>query len=189
MAAGLRFWLIMHYCAMPVALSISDMMMWQMSGGTCVALHSHQVKLNTNPEFYHALVDRQELPKATLPTPHHQLLLQIHLQHHPQQLRKGVMRAATESGNVARLPYLICVSRTQMPDPTRRKNLGEFLNSTTRRRRTSTFGPVWNYGRNLHLWYIWLMELQDTRPGMPSGGWPSTWQARGTKDIPRWCTM
>jgi hypothetical protein len=56
MAAGLRCWSSMHCCAKLAALSISDMMMWQMSGGTCAALHSPPVKSNANPESL-ALVD------------------------------------------------------------------------------------------------------------------------------------
>jgi hypothetical protein len=43
MAAGLRCQLSMHCCAKLAALSISDMMMWQMSGGICVALRSPPV--------------------------------------------------------------------------------------------------------------------------------------------------
>jgi hypothetical protein len=189
MVTGLRCWSSMHCHAKLEALSISNMMMWQMSGGTCVAPHSHPVKSNANPKFLHALVDGRELQRATLSPPHHQLLQQTHLQHHPQPPSKGVMQAAMGSGIEAGLPYLICISWTQIPDPTGRKNLGKFFYSTRWRRKINIFEPVWRCGRTLHPWYIQLMELQDVRPRMPRGGSPPTWQASGTVDKPIWCTM
>jgi hypothetical protein len=165
------------------------MMMWQMSGGTCAALRSPPVKSNANPESLHGLVDGRGLRRATLTPPHHQLLLQTHLQHHPQPPRKGVTQAAMGSGNTAGHAYSICVSRTRTTGPIGRKNLGKFFCSTRRRRRINTFRSVWRCGRTLHLWYIWLMRLQDTRPGMPRRGLLPTCQASGTADIPRWCIM
>jgi len=45
------------------------MMMWQMSGGTCAALHSSPVKVNANPKSLHALVKGQGLQRATLTPP------------------------------------------------------------------------------------------------------------------------
>jgi hypothetical protein len=162
-AVGLRCWSSMHCHAKLAASFISNMMIGQMIGGTCAALRSPPVKLNANPESLHALVDRQGLQRATLTPPHHQILLQTHLQHHPQPPRKGVMRAATGSGNTAGHAYLICISQTRMPGPIGRKKMGKFFCSTRRRRRINTFRPVWS-GRTLHLWYIWLMELQDARP-------------------------
>jgi hypothetical protein len=189
MVAGLRCRSSMHCRAKLAASSISNMMMWLMSGGTCVAPHSPPVESNANPESSHALVDGQEWQRATLPPPHHQLLLQTHLQHHPQPPSKGVMQAAMGSGNVAGHAYSTCVSRTPMPGPTKRRTLGKFSYSTTRRRRTNTFGPVWRCGRTLPLWYIWLTELRDARPGMPREGLPPTWQASGSADISRWCIM
>jgi hypothetical protein len=67
MAAGLRCWSSMHCSEKSEASSISDMMMWQMNGSTCVALHSPPVELSANPEFSHALVNGQELQHATVP--------------------------------------------------------------------------------------------------------------------------
>jgi hypothetical protein len=137
---------------------------------TCVSQRARAAEGNTNP-------------------PHHQLLLQTHLQHHPQPPGKGVTRAAMGSGNVAGHAYSICMSQTRMPGPIIRKNLGKFFCSTRRRRKMNTFRPVWRCGRTLHLWYIWLMELRDARPRMPRRGLPPTWKASETVDIPRWCIM
>jgi hypothetical protein len=93
---------------------------WRHLCGTALS----PVKLNANLESLHALVDGQGLQKATVTNPpHHQLLLQTHLQHHPQSPRKGVLQAAMGSGNAAGHAYLICISRTRMPGPTGRKNL------------------------------------------------------------------
>jgi hypothetical protein len=69
MVAGLRCWSSMHCHAKLAASSISNMMMWLMSGGTCVAPHSPPVKSNMNPESFHALVNGQEWQRATLPPP------------------------------------------------------------------------------------------------------------------------
>ncbi len=68
-AAGLRCWLSMHCRAKLAASFISDMMLWQMNGGTCVALCSPPVELNANPKSFHAFVDRQGLQRATLTPP------------------------------------------------------------------------------------------------------------------------
>jgi len=50
-------------------------------------------------------------------------MLHIHL----PPLRNGGMPAAMGSGNVSERPYLICVLRTQMLDPTGRRNLQKVL--------------------------------------------------------------
>ncbi len=76
-----------------------------------------------------------------------------------------------------------------MPSPIGRKNLGKFFCSTRRRRRTGTVKPVWNCGRTLRQWYIWLMVFRYVKPGMPRGDLPPTWQVSGNADILRWCIM
>jgi hypothetical protein len=57
MAAGQRCQSSMHCHAKLAALFISDMVTWQMSGSTCVALHSPPVESNANPISFYALVD------------------------------------------------------------------------------------------------------------------------------------
>jgi hypothetical protein len=42
-----------------------SMMMWQMNRGTCVALHTHPIKLNPNLESFLALADGYKLQQAT----------------------------------------------------------------------------------------------------------------------------
>ncbi len=86
MVAGLRCWFSMHCHAKLAAIFISDMMMWQMSGGTCVALHSPPVKWNANPQFLHARKSVAKSYRDGNTPPHHPILLQMqtHLQHHPQ---------------------------------------------------------------------------------------------------------
>ena len=148
--------------------------MWQMSGGTCAALLSPPVESNANPVFLHALVTGRELQLATQPPPHHLLQLQ-HLQHHPRPQRNGVMRAMG-SGNVAGHAFLTCVSRTPTLGPIGRKTSGKFFYSTRRRRRTNTFGPVWNCGRTSRQWCFRLMVLGDAKPGMLRRDFPPTWQ-------------
>ncbi len=67
MAAGLRCWSSMHFCAKKAALFISNMMMWKMSdGNSYVAPRSPPVKLNVDPKSLHALVDGRGLWRATL---------------------------------------------------------------------------------------------------------------------------
>jgi hypothetical protein len=81
------------------------MMMRQMNGDTCAALHFLPVKLIANPEYFLALVDSYKMQLATVQPPIHHLLLHI-LYIHPPPLRNGVMPAAIDSGNAAVRPYL-----------------------------------------------------------------------------------
>ncbi len=67
------------------------------------------------------------------------------------------MQAVMGSGNVAGHAFLTCVSQTLTPGPIGRETSGKFFYSTRRRRRTSTFGPVWNCGRTSRQWCIQLM--------------------------------
>jgi hypothetical protein len=75
------------------------MMMLQMNGGICAALHFLPVKSNANPEYFHALVDGHEVQLA--PVPLIRQLLPQTLRVHLLPLRNGGMLAAAGSGNVA----------------------------------------------------------------------------------------
>ena len=162
--------------------------MWEMSGGTCAALHTLPAELNVNQEFSHALVVGQELHWATpLPLLCHLLLQKLSI--NPWPLRNGATAAATGLGNVAVQSYLIRGLRTRMPKPTRRRNLGKFCDSTRRRRRTSTYRTVSKCGRILHQWSTQWMVLQDVRPGMRRRSSPPTWRATEIVSFCRWCTM
>ena len=83
--------------------------MWQMSEGTCAPLHSLHAESNANQEGYFlAVVVVLELQQAT-PLHHHHPLRPQALRNDPPPLRRGVVQAATGSGNAAVHASLICV--------------------------------------------------------------------------------
>ena len=119
-------------------------------------------RVECEPRIFLALVIMQELQQAT-PRHHHHPLLPQPLLNHPPPLRRGMMQAATGSGNAAVHASSICVQRTRMPDPIGRRNLQKFWNNTRKRRRTSTFRTVWKCGRILHQWSTLWMGSRDER--------------------------
>jgi hypothetical protein len=69
-------------------------------------------------------------------------------------------------------PYLICVLWTRMLDPTGRRNLQKFWNSTRSRRRISISRTVWKCRRILRVWFTLWMALQVSSLGIWRSGWP-----------------
>ena len=77
------------------------------NGDTCAELHFLTDEWNANPEFTLAFIDRDRM-QLMLVLLTHPLLPQM-LCAHLLPLRNGGVSAAMDSGNVAVIPYLICV--------------------------------------------------------------------------------
>ena len=89
----------------------------------CTALSPSQVKCE--PRIKHMLVVGQELQRATPFPLLHRLILQKN-SINPRPLRNGALQVPTNFGNAEVRPYLICQSRTRMPNPTGRRILEKF---------------------------------------------------------------